>query len=183
MLYQHTLPYSSPNASWLADHIKQKKELCSPFSRQLVIQTSQAFYKQCWLIFATADVYIMCLASSPHGLNSCLVFLYCSSLYGTRSRQRSSFVMFYTFRGPGGLHSLCCNNVLHRLVLKTAKWYVKQDSFQSVDGATKRQRLSYLPSTTWGAETEPGFASWCPDSRAGTLTSLTWKRELDLHIE
>ena len=36
-------PSSSPNASWLAGHIKQKRKLCSPFSRQLVTQTSQAF--------------------------------------------------------------------------------------------------------------------------------------------
>lgn len=42
-LKQHELPSSSPNASWLAGHIKQKRKLCSPFSRQLVTQTSQAF--------------------------------------------------------------------------------------------------------------------------------------------
>ena len=42
-LKQHELPSSSPNASWLAGHIKQKRTLCSPFSRQLVTQTSQAF--------------------------------------------------------------------------------------------------------------------------------------------
>lgn len=53
-----------PNASWLAKHIRQKRKLCSSFSRQLVTQTSQAFYKQCWLIFATADVYITCQFSS-----------------------------------------------------------------------------------------------------------------------
>lgn len=86
-LSQHKLPSTSVHASWLADHIQQERKLCSPFSRQLVLQTSQALYKQCWLIFASVDVYVIRPANSLHGLNSWpwnnwLIFFYCSSFMG-----------------------------------------------------------------------------------------------------
>lgn len=129
MCNQQELRSSFPNASWLADHMKQKRKLCSLFSRQLVIQTSQAFYKQCWFIFATADVCVMRLAGSSHGLNSWpwnkgLVFLYCSSLYGTRLRESGSFEMFCTFHRPGRLYCL---------VITTKMFYVVWFSSQPND--------------------------------------------------